>query len=71
MYADDIKMPNGETNLVEKEMDGKYYCLTVTDKATLRNGYIYIKELLLQHHIFKMHTDYTKLTEKSYRSMEC
>ena len=44
-------------------MDRKYYCLTVPDKATLRNGYIYIKELLLQHHNCKMHADYTKLTE--------
>ena len=44
-------------------MDKKYYCITVTDKATLRNGYVYIKELLLQHHNFKMHTDYTKLKE--------
>ena len=63
MYVDEIELPSGETDLVEKEMDRKYYCLTVTDKATLRNGYIYIKELLLQHHNFKMHTDYTKLTE--------
>ena len=42
MYVDEIELPNGETDLVEKEMDRKYYCLTVTDKATLRNGYIYI-----------------------------
>ena len=65
MYVDEIQLPNGETDFVEKEMDRKYYCLTVTDKATLRNGYIYIyiKELLLQHHNFKMHTDYTKLAE--------
>ena len=65
MYVDEIELPNGETDFVEKEMDKRYYCLTVTDKATLRNGYIYIyiKELLLQHHNFKMHTDYTKLTE--------
>ena len=63
MYVDEIELPNGETDFVEKDMDRKYYCLTVTDKATLRNGFIYIKELLLQHHNFKMHTDYTKLTE--------
>ena len=67
MYFDEIELPNGETDFVEKEMDRKYYCLTVTDKATLRNGYIYIKELLLQHHNFKMHTDYTKLTENHIR----
>ena len=63
MYVDEIELPNGETDFVGKEMDRKYYCLTVSDKATLGNGYIYIKELLLQHHNFKMHTDYTKLTE--------
>ena len=55
MYVDEIELPNGGTDLVEKEMDRKYYCLTLCDKATLRNGYIYIyiyiKELLLQHHI--------------------
>ena len=39
MYVDEIELPNGETDLVEKEMDRKYYCFTVTDKATLRNGY--------------------------------
>ena len=43
MYVDEIELPNGETDFVEKEMDRKYYCLTVADKATLRNGYIYIK----------------------------
>ena len=42
MYVDEIGLPNGETDFVEQEMDRKYYCLTVTDKATLRNGYIYI-----------------------------
>ena len=42
MYVDEIELPNGETDFVEKEMDRKYYCLTVADKATLRNGYIYI-----------------------------
>ena len=63
MYVDQVENINGETDFVEKEMDKKYYCLTVTDTATLRNGYIYIKELLLQHHNFKMHTDYTTLTE--------
>ena len=35
----------------------------MTDKATLRNGYVYRKELLVQHHNFKRHADYTKLAE--------
>ena len=63
MYVDEIELPNGETDFVEKEMDKNNYCLTLTDTATLRNGYVYIKELLFQHHNFKMHTDYTKPTE--------
>ena len=45
----------------DKELDRKYYCLTVTDRVALRNGYTYIKELLLQTHNHKMQQDYTKL----------
>ena len=63
MYTEWVDTPDGGVVGIDKESEKKYYCLTVTDKATLRNGYIYIKELLLQHHNFKMHTDYTKLTE--------
>ena len=32
---------------IQKESDKKHYCLTVSDLALLRNGYIYIKELLV------------------------
>ena len=45
----------------DKELDRKYYCLTVTDRVALRNGYTYIKELLLQTHNHKVQEDYTKL----------
>ena len=45
----------------DKELDKKYYCLTVTDRVALRNGYTYIKELLLQTHNHKIQEDYTKL----------
>ena len=45
----------------DKELDRKYYCLTVTDRVALRNGYTYIKELLLQTHNHKMQEEYTKL----------
>ena len=31
-----------------------YYTLSITDEATLTNGYRYVKELLLQHHNHKM-----------------
>ena len=45
----------------DKELDNKYYCLTVTDRVALRNGYTYIKGLLLQSHNHKMQEDYTNL----------
>ena len=60
----DEEVDNGNDDVgeyIEKESDKKYYCLTVSDRATLRNGYIYIKELLLQHHNHKMHEDYSAL----------
>ena len=47
----------------DKELDRKYYCLTVTDRVALRNGYTYIKELLLQYHNHKMQEDYNKLID--------
>ena len=50
---------------VYTELDEKYYCLTVSDRATLRNGFIYIKELLLQYHNFEMYQDYLKLVENN------
>ena len=43
----------------DKELDRKYYCLAVTDRVALRNGYTYIKELLLQTHNHKIPEDYT------------
>ena len=45
----------------DKELDRKSYCLTVTDRVALRNGYTYIKELLLQTNNHKMQEDYTNL----------
>ena len=50
---------------VYTELDEKYYCLTVSDRVTLRNGIIYIKELLLQYHNFKMYQDYLKLIDNN------
>ena len=48
----------GEDN---KELDKKFYCLAVSDRVALRNGYTYVKELLLQYHNHKMQEDYNKL----------
>ena len=45
------------------EDEKKYYILNVSDCATLNNGFRYIKELLLQHHNFKMYRDYKSLVD--------
>ena len=37
-----------ETN----EPDNKHYILSISDRVKLRNGSRYIRELLLQHHLF-------------------
>ena len=42
-----------------------YYILNLKDKAELRNGFKYIKELLLQHHNFKMQQAFYKLIKKN------
>ena len=44
-----------------KELDKKFYCLTVSDRMALRNGYTYVKELLLEYHNHKMQEDYNKV----------
>ena len=48
---------------VYTELDEKHYCLTVSDMATLRNGFIYIKELLLQYQNFTKYQDFLKFVE--------
>ena len=61
-YDDEVDNGNGDVGeYIEKEEVKKYYYLTVSDRTILRNGYIYIKELLLQHHNHKMHEDYSVL----------
>ena len=47
--------------LDERNIKASYYILKLRDKAVLRNGYRYIKELLMQHHNFKMNQDIHKL----------
>ena len=42
---------------------GKYYVLNVTDNAVLKNGYRFIKELLLQYHNYRIYKDYNTLRE--------
>ena len=42
-----------------------FYILNIRDKAELKNGFRYIKELLLQHHNFKMYQDYNMLNSSA------
>lgn len=44
-----------------EEEKQNYYILNLKDTVKLRNGFRYIKELLLQHHNFKMNNAYYKL----------
>ena len=46
--------------ITEQDDDKRYYILTKTEEAQLENGFIFIKELLLQGHNFKMYETYTK-----------
>ena len=59
----DFGMEDSEETSTWKEDAKKYYILNVSDKACLKNGFRYIKELLLQYHNFKMFTDYSTLKE--------
>ena len=59
------KTKGEETKLREKLLkEGKaYYILNISDKATLNNGFRYIKELLLQYHNYAMY--------EAYEAMKC
>ena len=46
-----------------EEDERKFYLLNITDKCKLKNGFRYIKELLLQHHNYEMFTTYKTLTD--------
>ena len=45
----------------EWDVKASYYILHLKEKAVLRNGYRYIRELLLQQHNFKMNQDFKTL----------
>ena len=57
-YSDDEEAPEEDT-----KNKGKYYVLNVADHAVLKNGYRYIKELLLQYHNYRIYKDYNTLRE--------
>ena len=57
-----------EDEIETKETEGtKDYVLNVSEKKTLINGFMYIKELLLQYHNFKMYEAYTTLSDNSIK----
>ena len=43
---------------------GKFYVLNVAGHAVSKNGYRYIKELLLQYHNYRIYKDYNTLREQ-------
>ena len=51
-----------------KDTEGvAYYVLNVSDKKVLTNGFMYIKELLLQYHNFTMYETYKTLTDNNVK----
>ena len=57
-----------EDEFETKETEGtKYYVLSVSEKKTLINGFMYIKELLLQYHNFKMYEAYKTLKDNNIK----
>ena len=57
-----------EDEFETKETEGtKYYVLSVSEKKTLINGFMYIKELLLQYHNFKMYEAYKTLSDNDIK----
>ena len=51
------------TTTVNEDIGNKYHILNICDQVDLTNGFRHIKELLLQHHNYKMFSDYMKLQE--------
>ena len=57
-----------EDEFETRETEGtKYYVLSVSEKKTLINGFMYIKELLLQYHNFKMYEAYKTLSDNNIK----
>ena len=55
---DDEEDEFGFTNIISQN---KHYVLNISDTKTLKNGYRYIKELILQNHNHAMNTAYETL----------
>ena len=62
LYKEEVDNGNNDVyEHIEKEGDKQHYCLIVSDRATLRDGYISIEELLLRHHTHTIYEDYNRL----------
>ena len=69
-YGRNIEDDDFSMQIQTTEEEGMKYCLvSVSDKTTLNNGFIYIKELLLQDHNFDMCQDYIKLRKNSIKAV--
>ena len=67
-YEGDIEDDDFGIQIQTTEEEGmEYYLVNVSDKATLNDGFIYKKELLLQDHNFEMCQDYIKLRKNSIK----
>ena len=69
-FEGDIKDNDFTIQTQTTEEEGmQYYLVNVSDRTTLNNGFIYIKELLLQDHNFKLCQDYNKLRKNSIKAV--
>ena len=50
-----------------KKVGNPYYVLNVSKQTTLQNGFRYIKELVLQHHNYKIYYDIQNLNKNNIK----
>ena len=65
VLIDEEKTWDEETESYVGKVVASYYVLTVSDEKRLTNGFRFLKELLLQHHNFKMNSVYKMFRENS------
>lgn len=63
VLIDEEKSWDEETESYVGKVVASYYVLTVSDEKRLTNGFRFLKELLLQHHNFKMNSVYKMFRE--------
>ena len=68
----DVEVHEGEIQdyfIYDEKEYNSYYVVNVSDTAESKNGFVYIKELFLQHHNFKMSTDFKKFREAGVKPL--